>query len=145
MIRASPLIPRARHFLALALAKEKVRFLMAGAWNTLAGYLIFAGVHIGYGAKLGTLGTIIASYAIALPLAFLVQRLFVFRATGTWLKQFWRFALANSTIVVANSAFLPVAVATTHMNPLLLQAIFLIASAVTSYFAHKHYSFAGRP
>jgi putative flippase GtrA len=145
MIRALPLTQKALQLLALAFAAEKVRFLLAGAWNTLVGYLIFVGVHIVYGTKLGTVGTIIVSYVIALPAAFIVQRLFVFRTRGIWIKQFIRFALANSTVVVANSIFLPIAITTTRADPLLLQAIFLVISAATSYLAHKHYSFARRP
>lgn len=145
MMRAVPLAQKALALFVQAFASEKVRFILAGGWNTVAGYLIFVGVHILYGTQLGALGTIAVSYAIALPLAFLVQRLFVFRARGMWLKQFMRFTLANSTVVIANSIFLPIAVSITHADPLLLQALFLVISAATSYLAHKHYSFAGHP
>ncbi|QSX73634.1 GtrA family protein [Lysobacter arenosi] len=122
-------------------SSEKGRFLIVGGWNTFAGYLIFAAVHLLVGASLGPTGTLVLAYCIALPQSFITQRLFVFRKRGQWRDQFGRFALSNSIIFASNLAFLPPAVRMTGTDPLAVQAVFVVVSTVASYFIHKHYSF----
>lgn len=128
--------------LAMLTGNEKVRFVFIGGWNTVVSYLIFVAIHILFGRRLGTEMTVVLSYAIALPLAFILQRYFVFTVKDRILRQFARFTLANSIIFALNLIFLPVLVFITKASPLLMQAVFVATSAVVSYFAHKYYSFA---
>jgi putative flippase GtrA len=130
-------------YLTTVIRDQRIRFLIVGAWNTLAGYLIFVGVHILIGSKLGNMAVVAVAYALALPLSFLLQKLFVFSGDGAWLKQFGRFVVANSAVFIANLLFLPLFVKITGLDVLLSQALFVLASTVISYFAHKHFSFAG--
>lgn len=123
----------------------ELRFLAAGAWNTLFGYLVFVAMYALLGERLGTTALLCASYAISLVQAFAVQRWLVFRATGDrLLPQFLRFLASNSLVFVANLVFLPLAIAGTRFSPLLLQAVFVIVSTLASYVLHKHFSFARR-
>ncbi len=121
---------------------EKGRFLLVGAWNTLAGYLIFIAVHFAAGSALKPIWTLVISYCVALPHSFITQRLLVFRGTGAWQGQFRRFAVTNSIVFASNLAFLPLTIAATGLNPLAAQAGFVLASTIASYVIHKHYSFA---
>lgn len=130
------------HLLAL-LRDQRVRFLIVGGWNTVISYLIFVGVHTLLSAYFGNAWVVVAAYAIALPLSFLMQKLFVFIGTGGWLRQFGRFVLANSAVFVANLLFLPLFVSTTGIGALPSQALFVFVSTIASYLAHKHFSFAG--
>ena len=123
-------------------ATEKARFVLVGGWNTVASYLIFVAVHLLFGRRIGTAMTVTVSYAIALPLAFALQRYLVFTVKGSIPRQFLRFTLANSTIFVLNVTLLPLLVFITKTSPLLVQALFVAVSAVASYFAHKYYSFS---
>lgn len=129
--------------LAALLQDQRVRFLIVGGWNTVAGYLIFVGVHILLGVYLGNAGVVVAAYTIALPLSFLMQKLFVFTGAGGWMRQFGRFVLANSAVFVANLLFLPLFVGATGVGALPSQALFVFVSTIVSYLAHKHFSFAG--
>ncbi|WP_046657854.1 GtrA family protein [Lysobacter capsici] len=125
-------------------ASEKYRFLVVGAWNTVIGYLIFVVVHLTIGDLVHSTVTVVIAYCIALPQSFLTQRLLVFRsAQGPWRTQFLRFLTSNSVIFGANLILLPLLVATTHIHPLVGQALFVAASTVATYLIHKHYSFAG--
>jgi len=130
-------------YLTTALRDQRIRFRIVGAWNTLAGYLIFVGIHILIGSKFGNAAVVVVAYALALPLSFLMQKLFVFQSDGAWLKQFGRFVAANSLVFVANLLFLPLFVKITGVDVLVSQALFVLASTVISYLAHKHFSFAG--
>jgi putative flippase GtrA len=124
----------------------ELRFLAAGAWNTLFGYLVFVAMYAMLGDRLGTTALLCASYAISLVQAFAVQRQLVFRATGDrLLPQFLRFLASNSLVFLANLLFLPLAIAGTTFSPLLLQAVFVVMSTLASYVLHKHFSFAKHP
>lgn len=125
------------------LQDQRLRFLVVGGANTAIGYLIFVIVHAIYGASLGNAWVVVIAYAIALPLSFLTQKVFVFVGTGFWLKQFGRFILANSAVFVANLLFLPLFVNSTGVGALPSQALFVSVSTIVSYLAHKHFSFAG--
>lgn len=124
--------------------KLEARFLLAGAWNTLFGYLAFLAVYFVFRERMGPVWLLCIAYAISLVQAFAVQRVLVFRADGPLLRQFLRFVAANSLLFFANLAFLPWAIAASTLPPPVLQAVFVLASTLLSYFLHKHYSFAPR-
>ncbi|UGB44994.1 GtrA family protein [Frateuria edaphi] len=121
---------------------QRIRFLAVGAWNTVAGYGIFVLVHLLIARRVGDLLVIVIAYMIALPLAFYMQRRFVFNHGTRWLVSFRRFVLANSLIFFSNLVFLPLFVRFTGIGPLVSQAIFVSFSTIVSYVAHKHYSFS---
>jgi putative flippase GtrA len=123
---------------------EKQRFLAVGVWNTAFGYLAFVATHLLFGHLWHPTVTVIVAYCVALPQSFLTQRFLVFqKVQGDWRRQFLRFLASNSAIFVANLILLPLFLAFTHTSPLLGQALFILASTIASYLAHKHYSFAG--
>lgn len=123
-------------------ARTEFRFLVAGAWNTLFGYLAFLVVYAIAGEEVHIGIVLSISYAISLVQAYLVQRLLVFRSTGAVRREFGRFALASLVIFLANLAALPVALHLTDISAPILQGGFVIVSTIASYLAHKHYSFA---
>ena len=122
---------------------QRLRFLIVGGWNTVMGYLVFVGVHALLGTRLGNALVVVLAYAIALPLSFLMQKLFVFTGAGRWLRQFGRFIVANSAVFLINLLFLPLFVAATGIGALAAQAFFVFVSTIVTYLAHKHFSFAG--
>ncbi len=121
---------------------ERIRFVAIGAWNTLAGYLIFVVIHLLAGDGLGPALTLLVSYCFALPQSFVTQRLLVFRTRGPWTRQFCRFTAANSIIFFANLMLLPLAVSATKVDAAIVQAALVAFFTVASYLAHKHFSFA---
>lgn len=137
-------VPLTRTVVRAFIHSEKLRFLLVGAWNTVFGYVAFAVIHLLFGEAIGTFFTLVASYAISLPHAFVTQRFFVFSASGPFVPQFLRFTLANSSIFVSNIVLVPIVVAGAHADPLIVQAVFIALSTVASYLAHKHFSFARR-
>jgi putative flippase GtrA len=128
--------------LARLAADMRLRYLVVGAGNTVFGYLCFVAVHLLAGARLGTLATLVLAYAIALPVTFLAQRGLVFRQGGALAPQALRFAIANTSIFVANLVVVPLLVDRLGWEPLRVQLGFVAASTVLSYLAHKHWSFA---
>ncbi|BCT91847.1 hypothetical protein LYSHEL_08710 [Lysobacter helvus] len=134
---------RPKHPLRALLHDQRVRFLLVGGWNTAIGYLAFVLVHALAGARLGAIGTLFASYCLALPHSYLTQRLIVFRHVGRWYAQFPRFAFANTILFAANLVLLPLLSRATG-ELLVAQAISIVLITCATYLVHKHFSFASR-
>lgn len=121
---------------------EKPRFLLVGAWNTVVGYVIFVAVFLLAGEDIGAVSVLVISYCLAVPHSFITQRVLAFRAMGPWLPQFGRFCASNTLIFISNLVFLPIVIATTPIEPIVAQTIFVAASTIVGYIAHRHYSFS---
>ncbi len=93
---------------------------------------------------------VVLAYATAMTTAFLLNRAFVFEATGgPWLKQYGRFAAVN-LLALAQVFIVSVGLARAVFPAIgfgwhpeaVAHAIGLASPVVTSYWAHKRYSFA---
>lgn len=93
---------------------------------------------------------VVLAYAIAMTTAFLLNRAFVFKAAdGPWLRQYWRFFLVNMlalaqvfAITVGLARLVFPAIGFTWHAEAVAHAIGLASPILTSYWAHKLYSFA---
>ncbi|WP_313401588.1 GtrA family protein [Stenotrophomonas sp.] len=122
--------------------KETLRFMIAGGWNTLFGYLAFVLVFFLFSRWLGLYWVIVIAYVIALPQSFLVQRYFVFRASHrAWRRQFYRFSIVNTATFLLNMTLVPVVISKSGLIPVVAQALFTLVLAVVMYLAHKKFSF----
>ncbi|MFS0852499.1 GtrA family protein [Microbacterium sp. 179-I 3D4 NHS] len=135
-----------RRVLARVLGDQRVRFLAVGGVNTVLGYAIYAVLaqwvfaHV----PLGYLLALIISYAIAICVAFVLYRRFVFVVKGNVLVDFVRFVGVYAVSILANAAALPVLVELLHLHPLVAQAIVLVVTTLISFVGHKHFSFRRR-
>jgi putative flippase GtrA len=128
--------------IAVPLADDRLRFLLAGGWNTVFGFVVFSALHALLHEHLAPWAIILASYAIALPQSFAVQKHLVFRSDGSARRQWRRFAAASTLIFAANLVLVPLVIATTGWHAVAVQAGFVAATTLASYLAHRHYSFA---
>lgn len=120
---------------------EKLRFLVVGAANTLAGYLIFAALYLMLDTWLHYLLVAFASHFLAVCFAYALQRTIVFRSTGAIWPEFLRYNLSLLTVLGAGMAGLLVLVAGFGLPPLLAQAVVTVLSVMGSYIAHRRFSF----
>lgn len=129
------------------LSDERVRFLIIGAINTAVGYGLFAAFQVSIGGTIGYLGSLYASYAIAIVFAFVLHRRFTFQIANTdnVFVDFLRFSSVYAVSLAMNTVALPMALRFTNLNPLGAQAIIVVALTVLTYFAHKLFSFRRRP
>ena len=124
-------------------ADQRVRFLAVGGVNTVVGYAIyavlaqwvFADVFAGY------LIALAMSYAIAITLAFVLYRRFVFVVKGNVVVDFVRFVSVYAVAILANVVALPILVELVGLSPLVAQAIVLVVTTIISFVGHKHFSF----
>jgi putative flippase GtrA len=125
------------------LGDERVRFLIVGGVNTVLGYGLFALFWLTLGEQIGYLGSLYASYAVAIVAAFLLHRRFTFRVhgTGSVVVDFVRFAGVHVVSLVINTVALPLLVEAGGLYPLAAQAIVVVVTTLVSYFGHKLFSF----
>jgi putative flippase GtrA len=122
---------------------QQVRFLCVGAINTFVGYGIFAigNEWLFPGVPFGYLLALALSYAIALILAFILYRRFVFQVRGNIFIDLLRFISVYALSIGVNVVALPFLVEVAHVVPLIAQALILVVTTLVSYFGHRYFSF----
>jgi putative flippase GtrA len=134
---------------------EVIRFLMVGGFNTAFSLALYSGCVIVFGHLFPSLGKpIIADFAfalstpVAITVAFLCYKHFVFRTQGNYLKEWLRcfavysvsFPMGLVILPAATKAFLGLPL--THpYAPFLAGLVNSLVIACYSYFAHKRFSF----
>ena len=128
---------------ALLLGDQRVRFLLVGALNTVVAYGLFVVfTHWVFGAApLGYLLSLALSYAIAIVLAFVLYRRFVYRVSGNVLVDFLRFLSVYAVTISLNFAALPLLIELVHVPVLIAQALVVIVATLISFFGHRSFSF----
>ncbi|MET1002510.1 MAG: GtrA family protein [Acidimicrobiia bacterium] len=132
-----------RNRLARLLADQRVRFVIVGGINTVLGYGLFVLFEFTIGDTIGYLGSLYASYVLAIVVAFALHRRFTFRVSGTGnvVIDFLRFASVHVVALVINTVALPLLVEIVGLEPLVAQAIVVVVTTLVSYFGHKLFSF----
>ncbi len=121
--------------------RHEVRFLIAGAYNTVFGYVVFSVLFELFGRQINYVAIACLSQAISVVSAFMVHRHFVFTYSGQWLTSFFRFNISQMGTFAFGLAALYGLVSRTRLSPLLAQAIVICASAIISYILHRYFSF----
>jgi putative flippase GtrA len=137
-------------------AGEVIRFLMVGVSNTLFSLALYSGFVILFGHLFPHRGkpliadiASICSKPIAITVAFLCYKHFVFRTHGNYLKEWLRcFAVYGVStpaelliLPVATHLFLHIKMLPPNAPPILAGIVNSVIIACYSYFAHKKFSF----
>jgi putative flippase GtrA len=136
----------ARHFPVAQVA----RYLIVGVWNTFFGYGLYAlftylltGI-VPYAYMLAS----VLSNVIAITVAFLGYKWFVFKTKGNYLREYLRCYVVYGTAFLVSLALLPVLVALLDLvirpayAPYVAGAILTVGTVLVSFIGHRHYSFA---
>ena len=134
---------------------EVIRFLMVGVFNTVFSLVLYSGFVLLYSHLFPHRGKpLIADFAsisskpIAITVAFLCYKHFVFRTHGNYLKELLRCFAVYGVSTPAELIILPIATrlflfpSLTHpYAPFLAGIVNSVIIASYSYFAHKKFSF----
>ena len=126
------------------------RYLLVGGFNTLFGYGTFAlltWLFRGLGS-FGYMLAFVASNLIAISVAFLAYKWFVFRTRGNYLVEWLRcFAVYGGSALIGLAA-LPILVTISRrivhkpeQAPYLAGAILTLAAVILSFLGHRNFSF----
>ncbi len=120
---------------------RQLRYLAIGAWNTLAGYAIFAVLYLVFSPHIGYMIIAAISHLFAVTQSFVTQRWIVFRSSGNWLAEYLRFHIAHLGSLAIGLSALPIMVEVFKTSPLIAQAVVTALIVVASYFVHQHFTF----
>ena len=123
--------------------QTKIRFLIAGAFNTTIGLALFPALYfLAAPMKLHYLVILTISQVLCISFAFLTSKFLVFRTSGNYLRETGKFLTFHLTYFLVNLAALPALVEFLGMNPVLAQTLFAVLVIVTSYFWHSRITFS---
>ena len=123
---------------------QKLRFLLAGGFNTAVGYsLVFLGQYFlgGYMFPQVIFGL---AYLISSLSSFTVMKHLVFRTSGNYLREYLKYLSSSVTSALIGLGVLSLVVDFLGGNEYLGQFLAMSASVVTSYIMLKYYAFASK-
>lgn len=132
------------HWLKRLRDDERARFVGVGGVNTVTGYLLFLAFDVLLNGNY--LASIVASYAIATLIAFVLHRRFTFGVTQRQgiVIDFLRFESVYVVMLAVNAGLLVVLVGWWAWPSWIAQAVIVVLTTVGSYVGHKLFSFRGR-
>ena len=120
---------------------QRVAFIGVGAFNTVFGALVFAGLELTLGRAAGYMIVLLIAHVIAVICAFFMHRRFVFRVQGNVLIDLMRFETVYLGALVINAVLLPLLVEVGGLPVIPSQFLIVGVTAVISFFGHRHFSF----
>jgi putative flippase GtrA len=123
--------------------REKVLYLVVGAWNTLFGYGVWALMQYVLGPYLPYLVVLILAWPIVVLNAYIGYRYIVFRSKGRIKTELPRFSLVYLAMLLANILLLPIALQVMPYSIYVVEALFTLGVVISSYLGHKYFSFRG--
>jgi putative flippase GtrA len=121
---------------------QPVRFLIAGGFNTVWGYGSFALLYYLLSPCLHYFAILTIANVINVTVSFTTYKFLVFCTRGNYLREYLRFYAVNAIPIILGYVLFPLLTQALHVNPYLAQAFILVVTVITSYFGHKHISFA---
>jgi len=135
------------------LERRFARYLLVGAWNTAFGYGLFAlftALMAGRFPYSYVAASVLANL-IAITVAFLAYKRFVFKTQGNYLREWLRCLVVYSGSIAAGVLFLPPLVflfirltGDPRSSPYLAGAVLTAGTVLASFFGHRHFSFKAR-
>ena len=127
--------------LSLLLARQEVRYLIAGGWNTVFGYGVYAGMLYLFQPRVHYMVIAIIGNVLAITMAYATHKLFVFRTKGNVLREYFRFYGVYGVTTALGLLALPFCVEVLKMSPYVAPLLIMAVTVAVSYFGHKHFSF----
>ena len=121
--------------------RQEMRYLIGGAWNTAFGYGVALILYQLLSKLLSAAVISLIASVIAISMAFLTYKLFVFRTRGNWLREYLRSYLVYGVSAIIGILSMAVLVDHLRMEFWLAQAIVMTGIVVFSYFANRYFAF----
>ena len=123
---------------------DRVRYLIAGAWNTFFGYSLAVLLFLALTDKLHTVIIALIANFFAILMSFTTYKIFVFRSRGNWRREFIRAFMVYGNMALTSIGLLWILIDIIKLNIWLSQALTLVLTVSLSYFLHKKFTFRQR-
>ena len=127
----------------MLLHQVKIRFLLAGALNTVIGLGTFPALYyLLESRRLHYLVILTISQVLCICFAYLTNKFLVFKTKGNYVHEFSKFITFHLTYFAVNLIVLPLMVSGLSFNPVIAQSLFAVLVIVSSYFWHSRITFS---
>ena len=135
---------RIKQWLKIALQHQvKIRFLLAGALNTVIGLGTFPALYyLLESRQLHYLMILTISQSLCICFAYLTNKFLVFKTKGNYVNEFSKFITFHLSYFAVNLVVLPLMVSGLKFNPVIAQSLFAVTVIVSSYFWHSRITFS---
>ncbi len=118
-----------------------IRYLIAGGYNTLFGFLVFTGLYFLLEDVLHYLVISVITQIIAITNAYIVYRMFVFKSKGRVAREYVRVYMVYGFTFVLSLLLLALQVELFGMHPVVAQFFVIAVTAIVSYLSHSRFTF----
>jgi putative flippase GtrA len=123
------------------LKSSKVRYLIAGAWNTVFGYSLGVVLFLLLTDSVHTAIIALICNLVAIAMSFITYKLFVFRTTGNWIGEYFRASIVYGNAAVISIFLIWVFVDIVGWNIWVSQGLTIGITVLISYLGHKKFTF----
>ena len=123
------------------LKSDKVRYLIAGAWNTIFGYSLGVILFLLLTDSLHTAIIALICNLIAMAMSFVVYKLFVFKTTGNWTGEYLKACMVYGNAAIISIFLIWFFVDILGWNIWTSQALTVGITVLISYVGHKKFTF----
>lgn len=128
-------------FASFWLQNKKMRYLIAGAWNTLFGYGLMVVLFKCLSSYLHLVVIALISSFFSITVSFLSYKIFVFRTVGNWFTEWLRSFVVYGGATVFSIALLWLFIDGLDLNIYLAQGASTVLVVFASYIGHQKFTF----
>lgn len=121
---------------------EKTRYLIAGASNSIFGYSIGLILYESFSLRFHIITISIVANILAISVAFLTHKLFVFRTRGNWISEYLKCYLVYGGTAVLGTTLIWLSVDIFKWPFWISQGVIMAVTMLFSYFLHRIYTFS---
>lgn len=123
------------------LVDEKIKYLLAGGFNTVCGYFLGVGAYLWLGEWIHIIYISILANIFSITISFLTYKIFVFRTSGDWLKEYLKIYLVYGLTAIISIPLIWIFVDTLSINIWLSQGLVLFSVFGFSFFLNRNFTF----
>jgi putative flippase GtrA len=120
---------------------QKIRYLLAGIFNTVFGYCISVSFYYFFHYYLHTFVILVLANILAISISFLSYKLFVFKTKGNWVPEYLRCYLVYGHVALIGMFLIWLMVDFLMVPFWISQALALMITIAFSYIAHRRFTF----
>lgn len=121
------------------------RYLYVGTWNTIFGYVTGVLTYKLINDISNVIIVGIVSNIISISMSFLTYKIFVFRTSGNWLREYLKCYLVYGIMALLSIFMLWIFLDLLQINIWLSQGLIILATTAISYTSHKKFTFNSGP
>lgn len=121
--------------------RERGLYLVVGGWNTLFTYACFSLLYYLLHTSVHPSIILALTYFISSINGFTCFRYLVFKPIRHPLREYLRYQAVYLPLLAINMVVLPLALAHTHLNAYVVQALFAVFAVVVGYLGNKYFAF----